>query len=90
MPKRVIASEKPEISGALDLLTLGKHIRHCRTKLGITLEDAASLSGVSKKAYCNVEFGLDSVQAATLFKVADALGVKLAIIDDVEAEDDWG
>jgi transcriptional regulator with XRE-family HTH domain len=90
MPKRVVPTEKPELTGSLDIAALGQYIRHSRTKLGITVEDAASLCGVSKKAYGNVENGLETVQAGTLFKVMAALGVQLAIVADSEVEDDWG
>lgn len=36
---------------------LGAYIRHHRTHLGLTLEDAAALCEVSKQTYNNIELG---------------------------------
>ena len=45
--------------------------------MGMTIEAAASICGVSKQAFSNVEGGLKTVKAETIFKVLDCLGVTL-------------
>ncbi|GAB3025229.1 helix-turn-helix domain-containing protein [Bowmanella dokdonensis] len=90
MAKRVVPAEKPDMTRAVDMAMLGAYIRYKRSLLGITLEDAASLSGVSKQAYSNVETGKANTRADTLFKALEALGIQLQIVDIPEQTDDWG
>ena len=93
MPKRVVITDKPDPSASINIEILGQFVRHKRTFLGMTLEDAASLCGLSKQAYSNVEKGLGNVRAETLFKVLVALGIKLSIDDrqiaDGDGSDVW-
>lgn len=89
MPKRVIPTEKPDLSATLDMKVLGQFVRFKRTALDMTLEDAASLCGLSKQAYSNVEQGVETIRVDTLFKVISALGVKLKIDDAARSDDDW-
>lgn len=89
MTRRVIATEKPDLNVPLDMNILGRFVRYKRTSLAMTLEDAASLCGLSKQAYSNVEKGVEHIRVDTIFKVATALGVKLTIEDLVRGDDDW-
>ena len=88
MGKRVVPAAKPTINAPVNIELLGQFVRYKRTSLNMTLEDAASLSGLSKQAYNNVELGLANVRVNTLFKVIDALGIKLAVIEQQDS-DDW-
>jgi transcriptional regulator with XRE-family HTH domain len=82
MPKRVVISEKPDMNVGVNMIRLGKFVRFKRTSLGMPIETAASLCGVSKQAFSNVESGFKTVKAETIFKVLDALGISLCIGED--------
>ncbi|THB69954.1 MAG: XRE family transcriptional regulator [Gammaproteobacteria bacterium] len=88
MSKRVIATEKPDLSLPLDLGLLSKLVRHKRSSMGITLENAASLCGLSKQAYNNVEKGCGNIRVQTLFIVLEAFGIKLSVLEQ-EEDDVW-
>ncbi|MEZ5471672.1 MAG: helix-turn-helix transcriptional regulator [Marinicella sp.] len=83
MPK-IIATEKPDHSRKVDFKWLGQYVRHKRTSMGIGLADAASLCGLSKNAYSNIELG-KSAKVETLFIVLNNMGIELSV---VEHEDD--
>ena len=92
MARNITITPKPDLSRANNMATIGALVRHKRTMLGITLEDAASLCQLSKQAYNNVEKGLESVRVETLFKVLDALGIQLTVSDTSEVgevNNDW-
>ncbi|GGD69571.1 helix-turn-helix domain-containing protein [Lacimicrobium alkaliphilum] len=89
MAKKVTIAKKPDLSQPADMRILGQFIRHRRTSLNMTLEDAASLCGLSKQAYSNVERGVNNIRVETLFKALDALGVFLTIQETEQGEDDW-
>ena len=88
MAKKVCFTEKPDITAAADIKTIAMFVRYKRTSMGITLEDAAALCGLSKQAYNNIEKGVENSRIDTLFKALSALGIKLKI-DETEAEDEW-
>lgn len=77
MPKRVVFTEKPNLNLHVNMERLGEFVRYKRTSLGMTIETAASLCGISKQALSNVESGLKTVKAETIFKVFDCLGIKM-------------
>lgn len=92
MARSITITPKPDLSRANNMATIGALVRHKRTMLGITLEDAASLCQLSKQAYNNVEKGLESVRVETLLKVLDALGIQLTVSDTTEVAEvsnDW-
>jgi transcriptional regulator with XRE-family HTH domain len=92
MARNITITPKPDLSETNDMTTIGNLVRHKRTALGITLEDAASLCQLSKQAYNNVEKGLESVRVETLLKVLDALGIQLTVSDTSEVgevNNDW-
>ena len=88
MPKKVISTEKPDLSLPLNMNVIGDFVRYKRTSLGITLEDAAALCDLSKQAYNNIEKGIENSRVDTLFKVLSALGIRLEIKDEV-SDDGW-
>jgi transcriptional regulator with XRE-family HTH domain len=77
MAKRVIATKSPDTNLPVNMKRLGEFVRFKRTSLDLTIENAASLCGVSKQALNNIELGLDSVKLITLFKVINQLGISL-------------
>ena len=92
MARNITITPKPDLSQANSMATIGALVRHKRTMLGITLEDAASLCQLSKQAYNNVEKSLESVRVETLLKVLNALGIQLTVRDTTEVAEvsnDW-
>ena len=88
MTKQVVISKKPDITDPIDFAVLSQFVRHKRTSLDMTLEDAASLCNLSKQAYSNVEKGISNIRVETLFKVLVALGIALSIVEQGDG-DDW-
>ncbi len=94
MAKRVIATKAPNLDLPVDMSRLGEFVRFKRTSLDLTIENAASLCGVSKQAMSNIELGVDSVKLATLFKVINQLGISLWLENQnvngpKEIDDEW-
>jgi transcriptional regulator with XRE-family HTH domain len=92
MAKRIVIPEKPNINVSVTQDLLGQSIRFVRTSSGLTIEDAASLSGVSKQSFSDAEQGKAGCRLNTIIKITKALGIKLHIehpllSDDVEQED---
>ncbi|MCJ8271703.1 MAG: helix-turn-helix domain-containing protein [Psychrosphaera sp.] len=94
MAKRVIATKLPDLDLPVNMQRLGQYVRARRTSVNITIEDAAAICGVSKQALCNVESGLKTVRADTVFKVLEYFGVKLWFDKNVtdyngDSSDEW-
>ncbi|CUS48001.1 MAG: helix-turn-helix protein [Idiomarinaceae bacterium HL-53] len=98
MARRVVVTPQPDLSQPADMALLGAVVRHRRTSLKLTLEDAAALCGISKQAYNNIELGSENVKVETLFKVLTAFGISLRVnapaftdtgSDIGGASDDW-
>ncbi|MBL4910247.1 MAG: helix-turn-helix transcriptional regulator [Alteromonadaceae bacterium] len=94
MAKRVVATKAPNLNIPINVKSLGEFVRHKRTNLGLTIENAAALCCVSKQAFNNIELGLDTVKLVTLFKVTNGLGVDLWFENEnyhqvKEPTDDW-
>ncbi|WP_404401673.1 helix-turn-helix domain-containing protein [Idiomarina seosinensis] len=85
MAKRIIIPTKPDLNQPLSVSQIANYVRYKRASLGMTLEDAASLCGLSKQAYNNVEKGLPNVRIETVFKVLEGLGIKLFINEQQES-----
>lgn len=88
MPKRVVISEKPDLSAPIDIGVLSQFVRYKRTSLDMTIEDTASLCNLSKQAYSNVEKGVGNIRVETLFKVLVALGISLSVVEQGD-DDEW-
>jgi len=80
MPK-IKATKKPDASSKLDFTWIGQYVRHKRTSMGMGLVDAATMCGLSKTAYSNVELGKNS-RVDTLFLVLDNLGIRLSVLEN--------
>ncbi len=80
MPK-IIPSIKPDNTKPVDFNWLGQYIRYRRTSIGIGVVEAATMCGLSKTAYSNVELGKNS-RVETLFSVLTSFGVRLNVQDD--------
>ncbi|MCI2282706.1 helix-turn-helix domain-containing protein [Colwellia sp. MSW7] len=94
MAKRIIATKAPNNDLPVNMVRLGEFVRFKRTSLDMTIENAASLCGVSKQALNNIELGMDSVKLVTLFKVLTQLGISLwfenqSALDKKEIDDEW-
>jgi len=94
MAKRVIPTKPPNSDLPVNMLRLGEFVRSKRTSLNLTIENAASLCGVSKQALNNIELGSKPVNTETLFKVMNQLGISLWFEnknqqDQKELDNDW-
>ena len=79
MAKKIVIPEKPNINLSVTQDLLGQSIRFVRTSSGLTIKDAASLSGVSKQSFSDAEQGKSGCRLNTIIKVTKALGIKLHI-----------
>lgn len=61
------------------LVALGTQLRERRRQLGLTQEEVARASGVSRVTLLRVEKGMSSVSAGALVSVAEALGETLSL-----------
>ena len=59
-------------------LTVGRRVREARSARGLTLDQLAERSGVSRRMIVNVEAGRSSASITTLLRLATALSVALA------------
>lgn len=89
MARTITVPQPPQLDAPLDMETLGAFVRYKRSTLGITLEDAAALCGLSKQAYNNIEKGVVTVRAETLFKALNGLGIALTVAPQQETDDEW-
>ena len=58
---------------------VGEAVRFVPTSSGLTIEDAAALSGVSKQTLNDLEKAKPGSRSETMFKVMQSLGIKLKI-----------
>jgi transcriptional regulator with XRE-family HTH domain len=65
------------------LVALGKQLRSRRRDLGLTMEEVARASGISRVTLQRVEQGNGSVSSGALASVADALGIPLRLESDL-------
>lgn len=66
-----------DVKEELASLDIGSKIRHLRTKREMTLQDLATLTGLSKPNLSQIENNLVSPPIATLLKISSALGVAI-------------
>jgi transcriptional regulator with XRE-family HTH domain len=74
---RTLANE--QLNDSDILVALGKKLRERRRQLGLTQEEVARASGVSRVTLLRVEKGMSSVSAGALVGVAQALGTTLGL-----------
>ncbi|MDQ1339955.1 MAG: hypothetical protein QG567_1111 [Campylobacterota bacterium] len=81
MAKVVKQAQKPISDAINSVKSLGEHILHHRTKLGMSREEAASLCGINYKTLENIEKGNPNTKIGNVLEVAKMFGLKI-IIDD--------
>lgn len=59
-------------------VAVGRRVREARIARGLTLDQLAERSGVSRRMIVNVEAGSSSASITTLLRLATALGIALA------------
>ncbi len=69
--------KKRNSQAALEELNLGGKIRELRMKRGYTLKDVSRLTGFSTALLSQIENNVVSPPISTLWKIAEALGVKI-------------
>lgn len=79
MTKRIKPLQTPDLKKHVTPMLLGEAIKARRTQSNLRLEDAASLCGVAKQTYMEIEHGKTTTQIGTLLQVCDSLGIKLSI-----------
>lgn len=80
MPKKIIATTTPNLNQSLTPQLLGDIIRARRTQSQLRLEDAASLCGVAKQTFMQIEKGHPTSQLNSILKICNGLGLKLRIL----------
>lgn len=66
---------------------IGHHLREIREKRGLSLEQAAKQTGVSKPMLGQIERGVSNPTVSTLWKIATGLGVPFSsFIEEKESE----
>ncbi len=67
-----------DLAGAPDPITIGRSLRHIRRRAGRTLEEVASVAGISASALSLLENGKREAKVSTLGALASALEVDLS------------
>ena len=63
----------------MDVIELGKIIRHHRKISGLSRVACAKLAGIGKTAIYDIEHGKDTVQLKTLLKLLKILNIKIEL-----------
>jgi transcriptional regulator with XRE-family HTH domain len=76
--------------GNADLKQIGALLREARKQAGLTQEEIADRSGLSRPRYRDIEAGESAARATTLMNIARALGMEMmfipqAVVPAVEA-----
>lgn len=75
--KKIVPIPAPASSEPCTPELLGLFIKAARTQQGLTIEQAAALSGVSLGTFVAAENKTSTLKLATVFKLLNSLGVKL-------------
>lgn len=90
--KKVIPSPTPNPEQACTATSIGLFIKAARTQQGLTVEQAAALSGVSLGTFVAAENKTSTLKLATVFKILNSLGVQLHAQlpnNNTRADDGW-
>ena len=68
----------------MDLITLGRRIRHFRTSAGLTLDDVAAATGLAPSQLSLIENGKREPRISALGTLAVALGVDVPALLSTE------
>ena len=77
--KKVRPVAPPNATDACTPASLGLCIKAARTQQGLTIEQAAALSGVSLGTFVAAENKTDTLKLASVFKILDSLGVRMHV-----------
>jgi len=77
MPKRVKATEAPNVSAITNPELLGQLIKAKRTGMRLKLRDCAALCGVGVNTLSRLERGNPNTTLAAAFSVLQGLGIQL-------------
>ena len=77
MAKRIVVTPQPDQKDRMNEELLGQWVRFVRTSVGLSIEDAAALAGVSKQAFSDLEHGKAGCRLGIMMKILDSLGIEL-------------
>lgn len=92
MAKQIKVIKNPDFNLPLTAELIGRLIKARRTQSALRLEDAASLCGVAKQTFMNIEHGKDTCQLVSVLQICAGLGIKLHAkpwSDNDEDDNDW-
>lgn len=69
---------------AINRFKIGARLAQLRKEKNMSQETLAEISGVARRTITNIENGSFAVKIDTLWKLADALGCKIKIVDKAE------
>ncbi|MFN4043786.1 helix-turn-helix domain-containing protein [Limnobacter sp.] len=75
--KKVTPTPIPRTDSPCDPASLGLFIKAARTQQGLTIEQAAALTGVSLGTFVAAENKTATLKLATVFKILNSLGIQL-------------
>lgn len=75
--KKVNPAPTPNTESPCDSKSIGLFIKAARTQQGLTIEQAAALSGVSLGTFVAAENKTATLKLATVFKILNSLGVQI-------------
>jgi DNA-binding XRE family transcriptional regulator len=75
--KKVTPSPIPSTDSPCEPASLGLFIKAARTQQGLTIEQAAALTGVSLGTFVAAENKTATLKLATVFKILNSLGIQL-------------
>lgn len=82
MARTIVKTDKPVLISPLDMKQLGEYLRYKRTSANLQLVDVASMCGLSKQTYQNIEHGRGTTRIDSVLKACEILGVDLFIKDN--------
>ena len=75
--KKVSPSPTPSTDSPCEPVSIGLFIKAARTQQGLTIEQAAALTGVSLGTFVAAENKTATLKLATVFKILNCLGIQL-------------
>lgn len=79
MAKRVVIPNKPQLDQVMSSKLIGDSVRFVRASMGMTIEDAALLCGISKQSLNDLELGKPGCRMSTVLKVMHLMGIEMNI-----------
>ena len=76
LERRIALKQPRDEPGGVLYWTIGAAVRRARDRAGLTQEDVAKRVGFKRTSLANIESGRQRLPIATLYDLADALGVQ--------------